>query len=385
MKKMYNDLVIDYLRIGVETSFIKNPPTGGIIKQEPEDFTVSEISRDYERKDEGKYTHCILEKKDWSTINAVKKIARACHISWKRISFAGTKDKNALTRQRISIKNVSIETLKKIRIKDINLSDFYYSDERINIGDLKGNSFVIRVRDYECKKVRRVLEDFINESGIKGIPNFFGEQRFGTRQNNHLIGKHILKEEYEKAMFELLTKTSVNETQEARDARNFLKNNWKDWKNALLKFPKYLRIELTLLEHLNKHSNDYVNAFRKLPRNLAKIFIYSYQSYLFNMTISELINNELLTSFELEIPGYNSELKSIGSSVMDEIMKKENVRAEDFKVSSYPEISCTGTKRKTVFFPKDFKIEEITNNDYVISFSAPSAVYATILLKEMIL
>lgn len=380
---MYRKFDFDYEVIGITSKLFKHS-TKGFIKDSSEDFLVKEVPNVKEKKEKGKYTYFTLIKKDWTTMQALNKIARLCHVSWKRFKFAGTKDKNAITSQVICVSGVGPEIIKNLKIKDLQIEDVFTSDEELKLGELESNNFVIRVRDYNCKDVKKVLEEF-KEFVKKGLPNYFGEQRFGLqRPDNHLIGKMIIKEDYEGALKELLAKSYPLEGEQSRKARDYLYENWKDWKEAYELFPKYLSVEKIILNHLIKHPNDYVNALRKLPRNIAKIFVYAYQSYIFNISVSRMIKKGLFTDFEFQMPGYDSDFTKLGGAVVEEVMEEEKVKASDFRVSSYPEISCRGTVRRTMIYPTDFKILKITNKEYIVSFTLPKASYATVVMRELI-
>jgi tRNA pseudouridine13 synthase len=167
-----------------------------MIKTVPEDFIVKEI---FSKKPTGtgQYTWVKLKKRNRHLIEALKEISNKLGVSITRFGYAGMKDKSAITEQMVSVWNVSMEDLKKISIKDVELSDFVSSGDRINIGDLDGNSFIITVRDIDNKKERLedLLGDFCKIAEKDGILNIFGPQRFGSfRGNNHLIGKEIKKE-----------------------------------------------------------------------------------------------------------------------------------------------------------------------------------------------
>ncbi|MDD4354230.1 MAG: tRNA pseudouridine(13) synthase TruD, partial [Candidatus Nanoarchaeia archaeon] len=196
--------------------------------------------------------------------------------------------------------------------------------------------------------------------------------------------KLILRENYEEALRELLAKTYEQEGDESSKARQYLWDNWKDWKGALEKFPKYLTVERMVMNHLVKYPNDYVNSIRRLPKNIAKILVYSYQSYLFNLALSELYEKGLISDFELVLPGHESDVKSMGAAVYEKIMEKENITFSDFKVRSYPEISSRGSMRKTLIYPKNFKIIEIKKDHYIVSFELEKSSYATMVLRELV-
>jgi len=379
---MYRDFKVNFEDFGIKARQFNNP-TKGFIKDKFEDFTVKEVMKKPEKK-EGAYTYFTLKKSNWTTMDAINRVAKSCHTSWKRFTFAGTKDRSAITEQLVSVKGITKEQLKEVKIKGIELNDFFTSNEPLRLGDLIGNEFIVTVRDYECEDVKKSLKEF-KELCEKGLMNYFGEQRFGIqRPNNHFIGKSILRENYEEALKELLAKTYEQEGTESSNARKYLWDNWKDWKGALEKFPKYLTVERMVMNHLVKYPNDYVNSIRRLPKNIAKILVYSYQSYLFNLALSELYLKGLMNDFELVLPGHESDMKSMGAAVYDKIMEKESITLSDFKVASYPEISSRGSMRRTLIFPKNFKTLEIKKDYYTVSFELEKSSYATIVLRELV-
>ena len=154
------------------------------IKQKPEDFIVKEIN-ELKFDEKGQYSYYLLKKRNYNTVDAIKKICDKWKIRKKYVNFAGTKDKVAVTEQYISI---SRGPSKELILKDLELKFLGKGKERLNLGSLKGNKFEIVVRNIE-KKPRPV----------KKVINYFDEQRFGRDKNNHIIGKHILKGDYKKA------------------------------------------------------------------------------------------------------------------------------------------------------------------------------------------
>ncbi|MFC1705076.1 tRNA pseudouridine(13) synthase TruD [Nanoarchaeota archaeon] len=86
------------------------------IKQIPEDFVVREKTN-VKFSDEGDFSYFLLKKRNYTTLRAVQAIATYFKIPTKFIGFAGTKDKNAITEQFISIKTVK----KEASLKDISM------------------------------------------------------------------------------------------------------------------------------------------------------------------------------------------------------------------------------------------------------------------------
>ena len=164
------------------------------IKQIPEDFIVKEIIKLKKRKN-GEYSYFKLKKKNWNTIDVVRIIARKLKIPEKDIRYAGLKDKNAVTEQYISVRNIKNI---KLKIKDVDIEKVGEGDEPIKLGGLDENYFNITVRDLSEKKVLKP----------KRMINYFDTQRFSNK--NTKIGKALLMRDYKK-LCELLELKSKGE------------------------------------------------------------------------------------------------------------------------------------------------------------------------------
>ena len=125
------------------------------------------------------------------------------------------------------------------------------------------------------------------------VPNFFGVQRFGiARPITHLVGKYILKNDFEKAVMTYIAHPIKGEDEESYEARKFLEET-RDFEEALKLYPKKLVFERRIIEHLALHPNEWKEALLKLPKNLVRIFLHAYQSYLFNKILSRRIKKGL--------------------------------------------------------------------------------------------
>ncbi len=274
------------------------------IKQIPEDFIVKEITGT-ELKDSGNYTYFILKKKNYTTEKAVSAIAHYLKTDRKNIGYAGSKDKNALTEQFISIKG----QIKKenINLKDIELIYKGKSDERISLGDLKGNEFIITVRNLNEKEIKL--------TSIQ-IPNYFDEQRFS--KNNAEIGKSILKKDFKKAVDLILDNYSKE------------KNNF----------------EKDVKEYISRLPNDFIGAIKKVPKKIRMMYVHAFQSLIFNKTIAELIMSETkeykkvdysngffvfpdkeLNNIKIPIIGFGTEFKDKKiKDISSALLKKEGIK-----------------------------------------------------------
>jgi tRNA pseudouridine13 synthase len=133
--------------------------------------------------------------------------------------------------------------------------------------------------------------DKILETG--GFPNFFGVQRFGvSRPITHIVGKYILEGNFKKAVLTYISNPLPGEGEDSYKARTFLKKTG-DFKKALDIYPSYLLFERLMISRLARHPDDWIGALLNLPFHLLQMFIHSYQSYLFNLILSQRIKENL--------------------------------------------------------------------------------------------
>ncbi len=381
----------------------KTKGIGGKIKESPEDFmveeiltdgTVLELNKTVENPDvEGDFTRFILQKKEWTTEGAVRRIAKELRSGPKRFNYAGTKDKIALTTQLVSAFGIDKKDILGLDLKDIRILGAWKHNEKVKLGDLLGNRFTIIVRDAEnTGNVEKVYEE------LEGVfPNYFGEQRFGTtRKNTHLVGEHLIRGRTDLAVIEFVAGFEGETHEEAVAARKSLQET-RDFGKALKEFPKHLKLERSILAHLEKNPRDYANAFRKLPRGILLLFIHAYQSYLFNILLSERIAEgeikleegefycgETLGFPDLERISDSGHIagKIIGSETkLNErerrLLGEVGIKPKDFNIKGIPEISSKGAYRILLSPLKDFSFNENT-----FRFSLQSGSYATVALRE---
>ncbi|MCI0503144.1 tRNA pseudouridine(13) synthase TruD [Candidatus Micrarchaeota archaeon] len=389
-------------------SYLSNTPgIGGAIKSVPEDFLVEEISPNgdvYELgtqvqhpSETGPYTHFILQKNNWSTNSAISEISKRLRTNERNFNFAGSKDKLAITTQIASVRSDFRDALLSLRIKDISINGAWGAQDRVQLGDLLGNRFTIRVRD-ACDGAADTVAAIAGELDGR-FPNYFGEQRFGSsRRNTHLVGEKLLKGELEGALLMYLCDSEGETHQEATLARKELQET-RDWARALNSFPKHLRLERSMLAHLARKPDDYAGALRSLPRNILLMFIHAFQSDLFNRLLSDRIREGPL---ELEageyfcgetfgfpdlnktegegwisarLIGYNTPLNPREKELFGSL----SIQKDAFRMKAIPEIASKGAYRTLLAPLKDFKFLADTTT---FSFALPSGSYATMAMRE---
>ncbi|MHB8051816.1 MAG: tRNA pseudouridine(13) synthase TruD [Methanoregula sp.] len=262
---------------------------GGRLRATAEDFIVEEIPPE-RKQTSGPFLICRLTKKNWELQHAVKEIAKRLGISHRRIGWAGTKDRNAVTTQWISLYNVTPEQAAAVYLKDITLEPLTQSNEGLSLGDLLGNRFDIVIRDPSPMDLAERVRS-ISETVAAGVPNYFGLQRFGAiRPVTHRVGEWILKGDYEQAVLTYVGMEFPGEPDEIKAIRSAFSET-RDPAPALHALPVQMNYERAMLHHLAERPGDYPGALQVLPPKLLSMFVSAFQSYLFNLALSRRIDD----------------------------------------------------------------------------------------------
>lgn len=258
---------------------------GGKLRTTPQDFVVEEIPLEGKGGTEGPYLICRLTKTNWELQHAVKEIANRLGISHRRIGWAGTKDRNAITTQWISIFNVTAEQVAAIHLRDIVLEPLRSSNESLALGQLRGNRFDLVIREPDTTDLAERVR-MITETARDGVPNYFGLQRFGAiRPVTHEVGEWILRGDYEQAVMTYIGKPFPYESDGIKAIRSAFSGT-RDPGAALHALPVQMNYERAMLHHLHANPGDYAGALRELPPKLLSMFVSAYQSWLFNAALS---------------------------------------------------------------------------------------------------
>src|SRR2546428_10242000 len=168
--------------VGISQYATSAPGLGGRIKASAEDFSVDEASVGLPRSEGGQYTAARLRTRNWETNRLVRELARRLRISRKRIAFAGTKDRRAVTTQLFQFDGVP-ELLEGLRLKDVEVLETFHTDRKLEIGDLLGDRFQIVVREIPLAKEEIEARAEAVWRGVRpagGFPDFFWLQRGGS-------------------------------------------------------------------------------------------------------------------------------------------------------------------------------------------------------------
>jgi len=302
---------------------------GGRLRVAPEDFRVRERERmDPEPLDAhaGSYPFLLLRAtlRRWDTNDFASALSDAMGASRERVSWAGTKDKHAVTTQLFTVRDADPEGIPDLDGAEIEVLGRVGRD--LTFGDLAGNEFAIRIRETQGDPapITRDLRAFAagddpdragatdgarnggdGDSDGAGdadavaiaVPNYFGHQRFGSRRPiTHEVGLAAIRGDWRGAVLAYCGNPYDTEPEDSQRGREMVEDeagsDSPDWGAALDAMPGRLRYERSMLHRLDEGAG-WREALEAVPSNLQRLFVNAAQSYVFNRVLSERLRRGL--------------------------------------------------------------------------------------------
>ncbi len=309
--------------VGMEYYVSDADGIGGRLRTSPEDFRVTELEAfDVQPvdADTGGYPHLVLRAtlRGWDTNDFAGALSDGLGISRERVSWAGTKDKRAVTTQLFSVDGVDPADLPDLDAADVEVVG--RAGRPVLFGDLAGNAFEIAVRDVERPDgVDVITDDLAAFAGVGGgdggvgdgsggdpeggtgatvaVPNYFGQQRFGSRRPvTHEVGLAVVRRDWEGAVLAYVGNPHEREPEATQEARAYVEET-RDWQGAIDRFPRALGYERSMCHRLVENGaetpEDFRDALEAVPTNLQTMFVNAAQSYVFNRILSKRLERGL--------------------------------------------------------------------------------------------
>jgi tRNA pseudouridine13 synthase len=332
----------------------------------------------------------------------------------RNIGYAGLKDARAITRQVISILGTTEEAVMNLKIPNMQMMWARRHLNKLRMGHLRGNRFAIKIRDVNATDVVK-LRPVLDEIEKRGMPNYFGEQRFGRRGDNDILGACLVRGRPEELLKRLLgTPNPAVDQNDEHQARHLFDQG--RFEEAMHHLPRRCGLERRALARLMKTGKPGL-AVKSIDEKLRKLWVSALQSKLFNEVLAKRIE-----SLDKILPGDLAMKHENGACFMVEDQATDQARADAFEISAtgplvgYRMSNPSGEPEKieaAVFkangmtpghFKQDghdrakggrralrVKPEEITiegggdnfGPHITIAFTLPSGSYATVLLREL--
>lgn len=389
------------------------PGIGGVIKQRDEDFFVQEIPL-YDPSGEGEHVYCEIQKTGLTTFAAIDRIAEALNVSPRDIGYAGLKDARGITRQSLSIWGTTEAAVMGLKLPGILVMWAIRHVNKLRLGHLAANRFAIKIRDVKPTDVLRV-RPILATLEKRGMPNYFGEQRFGRRNNNDRLGAAIVSGDARKLLGELLggPLPDIDDPKTAAARAAFDRH---DLPEAMRLYPRNHGMERRILARLIKTSKP-GSAARAVDHKLARLWVSALQSRMFNDVVAKRIDslNKLLPGdlawkhengavFPVEQPeieqprcdafeisptgpllGYRMTLPAGEALAVEKsCFEAAGLKSGDFRRAG--ELKVKGARRPLRVRPSDVEIAAGVDEHgahVTVAFTLPPGSFATVLIGEI--
>ena len=392
------------------------PGIGGVYKKYLQDFHVEEIPL-YDFCGHGEHLCFEIEKQGLSTYAALAELANALKVPRRSLGFAGLKDSQAVTRQWISLEHRKTAPLQRFRHPKMKILTVTRHTDKLKPGHLKGNRFRIRLREIKLpgaralKRAQAIMEILIN----RGVPNYFGPQRFGVRHETPRMGLALLRSDNESYMDLLLGYPKAEDNRWSQKARRLYEQ--KRYLKAYHCWPASFSLQRQALAALMRYHGDKSKACQAVDSMFKSLCISAFQSDLFNRVlarrmplIDRLLPGDLAcrhqddTCFHVEEPdreqtrcddfeisptgpiwGYRMiEVSGPAGNYEHPVLAEAGIDKQDLE--RVDRLHTKGGRRCLRFQPRDVNLR--TGKDrqgfYLqLSFELPSGCYATSLLREI--
>ena len=385
---------------------------GGRIREGLEDFQVEEIPL-YAACGEGTHVYFQVRKAGIPTPVAVERIARHMGVRPTDIGLAGLKDAHAVTTQMMSLEHADAEKLAAYRDSQMQVLSTARHTNKLRPGHLAGNRFLIRIRgagEPQIAPAREILDVLVR----RGVPNYFGHQRFGARSDTADLGKALIRSDLDEFLAIFLGRARPDDPPDCKAARDAFDAGFHN--RALERWPRHYGDQRRALAAYKKRGKAWPAA-AAIDKRMKRLFVSAFQSAVFNdvlarriETIDRVLEGDLAKKtdtggvftvesaeaeqpradrFEISptgpIPGYRSSLADgLPGQIEREALERHGVQLEDFR--RVGTLKLKGSRRPLRFqlqAPSLTAGRDEAGEFLALAFTAPSGCYATVVLREI--
>jgi tRNA pseudouridine13 synthase len=402
------------------------------IKSKARDFRVRELLDESYLRPRGRFRVYRVTKTKLTSLEAAAALADMAGVAAADVGMAGLKDRQGVTTQYMSVPSRQPVFLKTAALR---IEPAGFADRELTSAESSGNAFEVTLRDLS-RGARQRLEGEIADVIRHGIPNYFGEQRFGNlRHNQGWIARDLALGEHERALKRLLCSRSANDNEHNRRFKAALAAQWGDWRACRDVAGKF-GAHHSIFEWLARHDGDFAGAFRHVASRVRLIHLYAWQSHLWNRCVARYI--EEITTAENRIvvhapegrlcfargalaidPSMENRFRLPGVELADvtqprqralyvEALSREGLRPEQFRIDRVSGFQLKGEDRALVIQPARLRIVEVADAAHAgprprarsrhalkarspragggvrLSFDLPRGAYATLLLQRLL-
>lgn len=256
------------------------------IKQQPDDFYVEELTGVVPSS--GPFALYRLEKRGWTTPDALQAVRRRWRLDFRRLSYGGLKDRHAHTIQFFSVLRGPQRNLTH---QGFTVAYLGQIDHPYSAADIEANRFRLVVRDLSAQQTDGVARQ-LGDVQTTGFPNYFDDQRFGSvAAGQQFPAKEMVRGRYEEALRLILTAPYEHDRRPQKKEKATLVTHWGNWAECKQRLPRgHAR---SLVDYLVSHPTDFRGALDRLRPEMRSLYLSAYQSYLWNRMLAAWLEAQL--------------------------------------------------------------------------------------------
>jgi tRNA pseudouridine13 synthase len=383
------------------------------LKYQPDDFQVEEITTF--SPSEGPFALYRLEKRGWSTPDALAAVRRRWGVEPRRISYGGLKDRHAATVQYLTIFHGPRRNLRhhEICVQYLGQAAAPYTSR-----DIEANRFRLTLRDLP-PEARAAIEARLDMLAREGVPNYFDDQRFGSVDGagSEFIARLLVKGQFEEALRLALAAPYEYDRAAQKEEKRLLAEHWGDWPRLKDALPRgHAR---SLIDYLRVHPGDFRGAVARLRPELRGLYLSAYQSHLWNRMLARWLDTHLrpeqlrpvtlrlgvvpfhqdldaeqqreLAALQLPLPSARLKLDDADprAKLVRAILAEEGLELRQMQIKGIREMFFSRGERAALCLPRhlhhDFDADDQhpRREKLTLGFELPRGSYATLMVKAI--
>jgi tRNA pseudouridine13 synthase len=383
------------------------------LKQQPDDFQVEEISAI--SPSEGPFALYRLEKRGWSTPDALAAVRRRWRVEPRRLSYGGLKDRHAATVQYLTIFH---GPRRNLHHHDISVQYVGQLAAPYTSQDIQANRFRLILRDVAAE-TRPSIEARLQVLARDGVPNYFDDQRFGSvaGEGGEFIARLLVQGRFEDALRLALAAPYEFDRAATKEEKRLLVEHWGDWQRLKDVLPRgHAR---SLIDYLRVHPGDFRGAVARLRPELRGLYLSAYQSHLWNRMLAHWLRAHLrpeqlrsvtlrlgvvpfhqeldaeqqheLAALQLPLPSARLKLEEADprGELVRTVLGEEGLELRQMQIKGIREMFFSRGERAALCLPgvltHEFAADENNRgrDKLTLSFTLPRGCYATLLVKAV--
>lgn len=384
------------------------------LKYQPEDFQVEEISAI--SPTQGAYALYRLEKRGWSTPDALAVLRRRWRIEPRRLSYGGLKDRHAATVQYLTIFH---GPRRNLHHQDIAVQYLGQIAAPFTSQDIQGNRFRLTLRDLPPHDRPR-LSERLAQLAREGVPNYFDDQRFGSvaDADAEFVARLLVQGRFEEALRLALTAPYEHDRAAQKKEKRLVTEHWSDWQRLKDVLPR--NHARRWVDHMCLHPSDFRGAVARLSPELRGLYLSAYQSHLWNRMLAAWLRTHLqpeklrpvtlrlgvapfhqnvdaeqrreLAGLRLPLPSARLKLADTDphAEPIRTVLAEEGLELRQMQIKGIREMFFSRGERAALCLPHDLTHEFAADENHrgrdklTLAFELPRGSYATLLVKAVV-